>query len=1053
MKLFRLSITHRLWLGLGLLLALFAAAALVSLRATHVLDDTLANLVSEGDARTGAAYEMNVHLDAVAREIDDYMQNPEPAQRDRVKSAQGKFERGLASYKALGSEAQSREIATRLSQAYSRYRRQTAEVIRLTDSQMGRLATYDARRHEAAQLIDAMPPPGWVARGAPPAQKRNAAQAMSDALQRTPSTSDLKSDDGPERMDAASRAFAAALALYQRSADTPAERDWAQAAERWYGMGKHQAEAVLASQVTLERSSSRLHNLRRKLDDMLDSSVQPAAKAELKAAMDKASGTAHGANVLITRGLLLALVLGVLVALAIGRAVKSPLRALVASSKRLAEGELSHRVPAAGNDEVGELTIAFNEMASKLQATTVSRSYMESVVNSMGEALLVLSDDVIKTANAAASRMLGYEPGELTGKPLASIMPESGVDWKKLPPRFTVDLLAREGGLIPVSVSAVPMPARAEFGAAMVCIARDLRERIAADHHQRRAAVVFENTKEGILLTAADRTVVMVNPAFMEITGYQLEEVLGKSSDLLWAPRADSVHSDAVWSAVEKQEQWQGEIWIRRQDGELRPVWQNISVVHNAAGRVVNYVVVFSDITAIKNAEERLNYLAYHDPLTDLPNRLLLADRMRTALSRAERTGTSVALLYLDLDNFKHVNDTLGHEQGDRLLHAMAARFREAVRGEDSVARLGGDEFVIILEDVSDPAQPARLAEKLIAAVAEPVRLGGFELRMRASIGISLGPAHGATSEELLKAADAAMYRAKRGGRGRYEFFSAELTRQALERLTLENAMRDPLFYDQLVLQYQPQVAVAGARLIGVEGLLRWRHPTRGLLDPSVFIPMAEDAGLIPAIGEWVLRTACRQARAWLDAGYAPIRIAVNVSAYQIKAASIVDTVHSALSDTGLDPALLELEITEGALQTGDGALDILSRLKALGVCLALDDFGTGYSALSSLKLLPFDRLKIDRSFVQDLQHDADARALCRAIIAMGRSLNMEIIAEGVETYEQLAFLREEGCDEMQGYLIGAPMSADEMAMELSAHAKGVLARMHAVGMPVVGKS
>ena len=241
--------------------------------------------------------------------------------------------------------------------------------------------------------------------------------------------------------------------------------------------------------------------------------------------------------------------------------------------------------------------------------------------------------------------------------------------------------------------------------------------------------------------------------------------------------------------------------------------------------------------------------------------------------------------------------------------------------------------------------------------------------------------------------------------------------------------------------------------LIGFEALLRWRHPEHGMMPTQRFIAVAEDTGLIIPIGEWVLRTACRQARAWLDAGYAPIRIAVNVSAYQIKAASIVDTVHSALSDTGLDPALLELEITEGALQTGDGALDILSRLKALGVCLALDDFGTGYSALSSLKLLPFDRLKIDRSFVQDLQHDADARALCRAIIAMGRSLNMEIIAEGVETYEQLAFLREEGCDEMQGYLIGAPMSADEMAMELSAHAKGVLARMHAVGMPVVGKS
>jgi len=581
----------------------------------------------------------------------------------------------------------------------------------------------------------------------------------------------------------------------------------------------------------------------------------------------------------------------------------------------------------------------------------------------------------------------------------------------------------------------------------MVCIARDLRERIAAEHHQRRAAVVFENTKEGIVLTGADRAVVMVNPAFCEITGYELEEVLGKPSDLLWANRHDSASSEAVWAMVQKQGQWQGEIWIRRKDGELRPVWKNISVVHNSAGRIVNYVWVFSDITAIKNAEERLSYLAYHDPLTDLPNRLLLADRMRTALSRAERTGTSVALLYLDLDNFKHVNDTLGHEQGDRLLSAIAARLTTYVRGEDSVARLGGDEFVIILEDVSDPAQPARLAEKVLAAVSEPLQLGGFELRMRASIGISMGPAHGATSEELLKAADAAMYRAKRGGRGRYEFFSEELTRQALERLTLENAMRDPRFYDQLVLLYQPQVAVASARLVGAEALLRWQHPTRGLLDPYVFIPMAEDAGLIPSIGEWALRTACRRARAWLDTGYAPLRMAVNVSAYQINAANLVDTVRSALEESKLDPALLELEVTENALQTGEHAFETLNRLKALGVRLALDDFGTGYSTLSSLKLLPFDRLKIDRAFVRDVQHDANGRGLARAIIAMGRSLSLEIIAEGVETQAQLEFLREEGCDEMQGYLIGVPMSAEEMGMELRAQATDILSRVHSLGV------
>ena len=1051
MKVLRFTITQRLWLGLGLLLALFAAADLVSLRATHVLDDTLSHLVSDSDARTGAAYEMNLQLDALAHTVESYVQSANPGERERIKAAQAKFERGLTRYQSLASEAQNRTIATELAEAYTRYRRQIEQVIRLTEAQTGRLSTFEVYRRDATRLLQEIPQPAWVARGAPLAQKRDASRAMTGAIQGTTSADDLRAEDAQQRLGAATRAFAQALAQYQRSADTFREREWAQAVERWYAGVNKQATAVLVSQAALGRSTARLQTLRRKLDDVLDNGVHPAAKAELKAAMDKASGTVHQANVFVTRGLLIALVLGVLAALAIGRAVKSPLRALVASSKRLAEGEFSHRVAASGDDELGKLTSAFNEMAAALQVTTVSRTYMESVVNSMGEALLVVSDDVIKTANAAATRLLGYQPGELAGKPLLSILPEAGVKWSKLPPRFTVDLSARDGTLIPVSVSAVPMPARAEFGAAMVCIARDLRERIAADHHQRRAEVVFENTKEGIVLTAADRTVVMVNPAFTEITGYELEDVVGKSSDLVWANRTDSTSSETVWAAVEKQQQWQGEIWLRRKDGELRPVWKNISVVHNAAGRVVNYVSVFSDITAIKNAEERLNYLAYHDPLTDLPNRLLLADRMRTALSRAERTGTSVGLLYLDLDNFKHVNDTLGHEQGDRLLHVIAARFRGLVRGEDSVARLGGDEFVIILEDVGDPAQPARLAEKLLAAISEPVQLGGFELRMRASIGISLGPAHGASSEELLKAADAAMYRAKHVGRGRYEFFSAELTRQALERLTLENAMRDPRFHEQLVLLYQPQVAMASARLVGAEALLRWQHPTRGLLDPSAFIPMAEEAGLAPSIGEWVLRTACRQARDWLDMGFAPLRIAVNVSADQLNAANMVDTVQSALAESGIEPALLELEVTEGALQTGAGTLDILSRLKALGVRLALDDFGTGYSALSSLKLLPFDRLKIDRSFVQDLQHDTNARALARAIIAMGRSLNLDIIAEGIETEEQLAFMREERCDEIQGYLIGAPMGAEEMAIDLRAQASDVVWRMRSLG-PLTGK-
>jgi diguanylate cyclase (GGDEF)-like protein/PAS domain S-box-containing protein len=967
MNLFRLTITQRLWLGLGLLLALFAAADLVSLRATHVLDETLSHLVTDSDERTAAAYEMNVQVDALARAIDAYMQSPDPAGRDRIKAAQAKFERGLARYKALAMEGENRAIALQLADSYARYRKQSEEVTRLTDVQLGRVAAYQSQQHDAARVVQEMPDPGSSARGAPPTEKRNASLAMAEAIQGAASLSMFQDEDAGAKLAAAGRNLAQAAAQYQRSAGASTEREWLQSAQQWWAGLEARAHGVLASHSALERGNTRLQASRSKLDIVLNGSVQPAAKAELKAAMDKASGTVHRANLFVTRGLLLALVLGVLAALAIGRAVKSPLRALVASSKKLAEGEFSHRVASTGDDELSALTAAFNEMAARLQATTVSRTYMESVVNSMGEALLVVSDDVIKTANPAAAQLLGYQPGELNGKPLSLILPDAGVQWSKLPPRFTADLAAQDGTLIPVSVSAVPIPARAELGPAMVCVARDLRERIAADHHQRRAAVVFENTQEGIILTDAERNVVMVNPAFNDITGYRLDDVLGKPSDLLWANRRDVASSDSAWASVATKRLWQGEMWLRRQDGELKLVWVNISVVKNAAGRIVNYVLVFSDITAIKDAEERLNYLAYHDALTDLPNRSLLADRVRTALSRAERTGTSVALLYLDLDDFKHVNDTLGHEQGDKLLNVMAARFRSHVRDEDSVARLGGDEFVIVLEDVADPAEPARLAEKLLAAVSEPIDLGGLALRMRASIGIGLGPAHGTTSEELLKAADAAMYRAKRAGRGRYEFFSAELTRHALERLTLENAMRDPRFYDQLLLYYQPQVAMKSGRLVGAEALLRWQHPTRGLLAPSAFIQMAEDAGLIPAIGEWVLRKACRQAKQWADMGLGMPRIAVNVSSHQINAANMVEQVQSALAESGIAPGLLELEVTEGALQTGAGAVDMLSRLKALGVRLALDDFGTGYSTLSSLKLLPFDQLKIDRAFVHDV--------------------------------------------------------------------------------------
>ena len=714
------------------------------------------------------------------------------------------------------------------------------------------------------------------------------------------------------------------------------------------------------------------------------------------------------------------------------RAVRAPLGQLVASSRRLADGDFSHRIRSAAQDELGELTTAFNEMAEKLQTTTVSRGYLGSIVHSMGEALVVVSRmGIIHTANPAAEQLLGYEQGALPARSLASIVDDgiaaATVSGAKAPLRLIAQLRHKQGFAIPVSISAVPMPNQTDIGPAVVCIAQDLRERLSAEQQQRQADVVLENTKEGIVLTDEKGSIVLVNPAFRDITHYEAAEARGMRLQLLWSNRDDAGFIERVWATVKAHGQWQGEIWMRRKDGELRPVWKNISAVRDPSGQIANFVVVFSDISAIKEAEERLNHLAYYDALTNLPNRVLFGERLRLALDRAQRSGTSVALLYVDLDDFKHVNDTLGHEEGDRLLQEMARRLPGCVRANDAVARLGGDEFIMVLEDIARPQQAARIAEKILEAIPAPFELSGIELRMSASIGISLSPLHGVTNDELLKAADAAMYRAKHEGGRSYQFFSSELTKQAMEQLTLRNALRHPSLHDQLVLHYQPQVALSTGRIVGVEALVRWHHPTQGLLSPGQFIPVAEEAGLIHTIGEWVLKTACIQAKAWQDMGYPPLRVAVNVSAQEIRTHAIVDRVERSLADTGLDASLLELEVTEGALQSGEEVLEMLEKLRRMGVRLALDDFGVGYSSLGSIKSLPFHRLKIDQSFIRDLPHDADDRSIARAVIAMGRSLRLEILAEGVETLAQLRILQDEGCDEVQGYLLGRPMLVEAL--------------------------
>lgn len=558
---------------------------------------------------------------------------------------------------------------------------------------------------------------------------------------------------------------------------------------------------------------------------------------------------------------------------------------------------------------------------------------------------------------------------------------------------------------------------------ALLGVTRDVSERMRAEEKLRLSAAVVESTQEGIIITDAEGRIVAVNRAFTVITGYCEAEVIGHKPEFLSSGRHSREFYQAMWASIQTTGGWQGELWNRRKNGEVYPEWLAISVVRDADDKIIHYVGVFSDISQLKQSQSQLEYLAHHDPLTGLPNRLLFTARLEHALERVARHAKGGAVLFLDLDRFKHVNDSLGHTVGDELLRQVADRLRHAVRREDTVARQGGDEFTVLIENLSEGEDAAMLAEHLIHALVDPFEVEGRRLFLGVSIGISVYPQDGDTVEQLLRNADAAMYRAKEEGRNTYRFYTEEMTALALEHIELQSQLRQAIAREQLVLHYQPQVNLRDGGLVGLEALVRWEHPEQGLIPPVKFIPMAEDTGLIVPLGEWVLRAACVQGKRWLDQGLAFGRISVNVAGKQLQRGDLLAVVRRALADSGLPPQHLELEITENfVMKEAERAIDLLRAVRELGVKLAIDDFGTGYSSLAYLKLLPFDKLKIDKGFVRDLAHDENDAAIARAVIALGHSLQFTVIAEGVETEAQRGRLLRDGCDQAQGYLYGRPM-------------------------------
>ncbi|MGL4316361.1 MAG: EAL domain-containing protein [Pseudomonas sp.] len=566
---------------------------------------------------------------------------------------------------------------------------------------------------------------------------------------------------------------------------------------------------------------------------------------------------------------------------------------------------------------------------------------------------------------------------------------------------------------------------------------RDISERKQRDEQQRLAATVFEAASEGIVILDADYLLLSVNEAFSEVTGYRKEEVLGRSVAELISSRDVRRQYQVIRHELEQFDSWRGELIDTRKNGELYPQWLQLNVVRDARGKVSHIVGFFSDLSSRRQTEERLRYLSHYDELTGLANRSLFRERLHEACERARQGNTHLALLHIDLDRFKLLNDSLGHEVADQLLRQMSRRLTQAASDAHTIARLSGDEFAILLDDYGSLSGLARMASRLLAKLRTPMDVGGHELVVSASIGISLLPDNAREISALISQAGMAMQHAKHLGGNTFQFYTDNLQACTLERLQLENQLRKGIADGQLEVFYQPKLCLVDDSLNAAEALVRWRHPELGLVAPGEFIPLAEETGLIAPIGEFVLRQACLQAREWQRQGLVDLRVSVNLSVHQLRQGNLVSLVRQVLDETGLPSRLLELELTESQLLDNvENVIATFQQLRDLGVKLAIDDFGTGYSSLSYLKRFPVDYVKIDQTFVRDLSVGGEDAAITRAIIAMAHGLELKVVAEGVETQAQMDFLKAQRCDEIQGFLISPPVPAEQFAQLLREHAQ-----------------
>ncbi|MGC2513696.1 MAG: PAS domain S-box protein [Terriglobales bacterium] len=674
---------------------------------------------------------------------------------------------------------------------------------------------------------------------------------------------------------------------------------------------------------------------------------------------------------------------------------------------------------------------------------------------------IVITDrqGTIVWANHSFTRMTGYSNQEIVGKNPRLLKSEEQPDscYAKLWSTISSGKVwqgeivnRRKDGTTyteEMTITPVTQETGSETDTYFIAIKRDITERKKAEEELQRLASIVEFSEDAIIGKNIDGVITSWNRGAEKIYGYTRDEVVGRDLSFLLPPERQAEIQAIMERVLSGQSIECLETQRLTRTGSAIDVSLSVSPIKDASGHIAGASTIARDITQRKVAEKQVQFLAYYDALTGLPNRTLLQDRLAKALASARRQKNKVALLFLDLDRFKTINDSLGHSVGDLVLQQVAERLKKWGREQDTVARVGGDEFLIVLTAVKEPADAAVAAERLMDTMTAEFIAQGRSLSISCSIGIGIFPEHGTDGETLIKNADAAMYCAKENGRNNFQFFTKEMNAQAVERLMMESGLRLALAKKELFLMYQPQIEIATGRITGLEALLRWQHPELGLVPPDKFIRIAENSGMIMPIGEWVLRTACSQARKWQDEGFLAVPVAVNVSAVQFRQAGFCELIGRVLYETGLDPQYLELELTESLLlSNADTMFSVLQDLRAMGLKLAIDDFGTGYSSLSYLRQFPVGKLKIDRSFIRDVVVNPDDAAIATAIIGMAKSLNLKVIAEGVEEEAQMSFLRARQCDEIQGYYFSKPLAVDKVAEKLRGDYPEGLVRAQASG-------